>query len=107
MVRPLASVDVFHAVADSTRRAVLDRLSEQDLPVMELAESFDMSLPAVSQHLKVLRLAGLVTERRQGRQRVYSLVPGPLKEVSDWVDHYERFWSEKLTRLGEHLKRNP
>lgn len=74
---------------------------------MELAESFDMSLPAVSQHLKVLRLAGLVTERRQGRQRVYSLVPGPLKEVSDWVDHYERFWSEKLTRLGEHLKRNP
>ena len=107
MVRPLASVDVFHAVADETRRQVLDRLSQRDLPVMKLAESFEMSLPAVSQHLKVLRMAGLVTERREGRQRVYSLNPGPLKEVANWVDHYERFWRTRLTKLGEHLKRNP
>jgi len=107
MVRPLASGDVFHAVADATRRQVLDRLAERELPVMKLAESFEMSLPAVSQHLKVLRQAGLVTERREGRQRVYSLTPGPLKEVADWVDHYQKFWKTRLARLGEHLKRNP
>lgn len=107
MVRQRADQDVFHAVADATRRAVLDRLSEKDLPVMKLAESFDMSLPSVSQHLKVLRMAGLVSERREGRQRVYSLTPGPLKQVADWVEHYDKFWRTRLARLGEHLKKNP
>ena len=86
---------------------MLDRLAFEELPVMKLAESFDMSLPAVSQHLKILREAGLVREERQGRQRVYRLVPGPLKEISDWVDHYEKFWTTRLARLSEHLRKNP
>ena len=107
MVRPRAAVDVFRAVADPTRRALLDRLRKGDLPVMSLAESFRMSLPAVSQHLKILREAGLVSEHREGRQRVYKLVPGPLREVADWVDHYEQFWKTHLRKLGEHLRRNP
>lgn len=107
MARPSATADVFRAIADPTRRAMLDRLSEADLPVMELAESFSMTLPAVSQHLKVLREAGLVAEERQGRQRVYTLIPGPLKEISDWVDHYQKFWNTRLARLGEHLRKHP
>lgn len=107
MARPAVTGDVFRAVADATRRSMLDRLAFEELPVMKLAESFEMSLPAVSQHLKVLREAGLVREERQGRQRVYRLVPGPLKEISDWVDHYEKFWTTRLARLGEHLRNNP
>jgi DNA-binding transcriptional ArsR family regulator len=105
MVQPIIRSDVFRAVADPTRRAVLDRLSQADLPVTKLAESFDMSLPAVSQHLKMLRMAGLVKEHREGRQRVYRLVPGPLKEVADWVDHYQQFWTNRLKKLAEHLER--
>jgi len=107
MARPAVTGDVFRAVADAPRRSMLDRLAFEELPVMKLAESFEMSLPAVSQHLKVLREAGLVREERQGRQRVYRLVPGPLKEISDWVDHYEKFWTTRLVRLGEHLRKNP
>lgn len=74
---------------------------------MEMAETFRMTLPAVSQHLKVLREAGLVSERRQGRQRIYQLEAGPLEEVMDWLTHYERFWTARLARLGEHLQKNP
>ncbi|HZS48717.1 MAG TPA: metalloregulator ArsR/SmtB family transcription factor [Blastocatellia bacterium] len=99
--------EVFRAVADPTRRALLDQLLKEDMPVMKLAESFDMTLPAVSQHLKMLRSAGLVTERRQGRQRIYQLNPAPLKEVVDWIAHYDQFWRTRLNRLGEHLARNP
>jgi DNA-binding transcriptional ArsR family regulator len=74
---------------------------------MELAANFAMSLPAVSQHLKVLREAGLVNEERRGRQRVYSIAATPLREVADWVSHYEQFWQKRLARLGEHLKKKP
>jgi DNA-binding transcriptional ArsR family regulator len=98
--------DVFRAVADPTRREILDQLAVRELPVTELASSFRMSLPAVSQHLKVLREAGLVSDRREGRQHVYTLVPGPLKEVSDWVDVYERFWRTRLQKLRDHLEKN-
>ena len=106
MARPSSTNDVFRAVADPTRRELLDRLSEGEESMMKLAESFDISLPAVSQHLKVLREAGLVEERREGRMRVYTLIPGPLREVSDWVGHYEQFWQSRLRRLGEHLRKN-
>lgn len=106
MAKPNPSRDVFRAVADPTRREMLDRLAVQDLPVTELAESFRMSLPAVSQHLKVLREAGLVKDRREGRQHVYTLMPGPLKEVSDWVDVHERFWKTKFSKLRDHLRKN-
>src|SRR5262249_49970120 len=105
MARPRSSNDVFRAVADPTRRELLDRLFEGEESMMKLAESFDISLPAVSQHLKILRQAGLVAERREGRMRVYTLIAGPLREVSDWVSHYEHFWQTRLRKLGEHLRK--
>ena len=105
MVRPRSTSDVFRAVADPTRREILDRLSEGEESMMNLAGSFDISLPAVSQHLKVLREVGLIEERRDGRMRVYALVPGPLREISDWVGHYERFWRTRLRKLHNHLRR--
>ena len=75
--------------------------------MMNLADSFEISLPAVSQHLKVLREAGLVEERREGRMRVYSLIPGPIREIYDWAGHYEHFWQIRLRKLGEHLRKKP
>jgi DNA-binding transcriptional ArsR family regulator len=103
----LAGGPIFRAVADSTRRAMLDLLADGDLPVMELAGCFKMTLPAVSQHLRVLRQAGLVTERRFGRQRIYTLQAEPLREIADWIGYYERFWNRNLKRLRDHLDRNP
>ena len=100
------AADVFSAISAPTRRAILARLSEREMPVLELAESFDMSLPAVSQHLGVLKGAGLVSVRKAGRQRIYKLQAKPLKDVADWVQHYEQFWNDKLAALGEYLKEN-
>jgi DNA-binding transcriptional ArsR family regulator len=101
---PLAAhTDVFLAIAHPARRAMLDRLRDGELPVGELAAPFAMSLPAVSQQLRVLRRAGLVRERRQGRQRFYRLDPEPLRGVRDWMRAYERFWSRKLRDLGSYL----
>jgi DNA-binding transcriptional ArsR family regulator len=105
--RRAATVDVFSAIADPTRRELLDRLSEGDRPVRELAEPLAMSLSAVSQHLRVLKDVGLVAERRAGRDHVYRLEPGPLLEVDAWIRHYERFWRAKLDALGDHLRRSP
>ena len=100
-----ADSDVFAAIANPGRRAILDRLRRGEQPVMALAEPFNMTLPAVSQQLRILRRAGLVAERRVGRQRVYRLNPEPLKEVRDWMHHYEKFWTQKLQGLGEYLDR--
>jgi DNA-binding transcriptional ArsR family regulator len=94
---------VFQALADPTRRAMLDRLREGERSVSELGEPFAMSQPAVSQHLRVLGMAGLVRARREGRKRIYGLRVGPLREVYDWLARYERFWSDKLDALGAHL----
>jgi DNA-binding transcriptional ArsR family regulator len=102
----MTRANVFRAVADSTRREILDLLGRGDLPVMALAGSFKMTLPAVSQHLRVLRKAGLVKERRAGRQRIYTLRAKPLREVADWVRYYERFWDKRLKRLRDHLDKN-
>jgi DNA-binding transcriptional ArsR family regulator len=107
MISHKTNANIFRAVADSTRRAILDLLSQGDLPVMALAGSFKMTLPAVSQHLRVLRQAGLVMERRCGRQRIYSLQAKPLREVADWVRYYECFWNNRLKKLRDHLDRNP
>jgi DNA-binding transcriptional ArsR family regulator len=107
MSRAAAAADVFHAIADPTRRGLLDGLVAGEAAVGQLAASFDMSLPAISQHLRVLREAGLVTERRVGRERRYRVQPEPLREVVDWVQHFERFWNEKLDALGRHLEENP
>ena len=104
---PLAAhADVFLAIAHPARRAMLDRLRDGELPVGELAAPFAMSLPAVSQQLRVLRRAGLVRERRQGRQRFYRLEPEPLRGVRDWMRAYEKFWSRKLRDLGTYLDRH-
>jgi DNA-binding transcriptional ArsR family regulator len=105
MARAEASSDVFHAVADPTRRALLDRLRAGNAPVRELATGFHMSRPAVSKHLRVLRQARLVRERREGRQRIYQLDPAPLLEVAAWVQTYRAFWEANLTRLKSHLER--
>ncbi|MBR8838019.1 MAG: winged helix-turn-helix transcriptional regulator [Stigonema ocellatum SAG 48.90 = DSM 106950] len=106
MSRPAASADVFVAIADPTRRALLDHLRIGEQPVKQLAEPFAMSLPAISQHLQVLCEAGLVQMRKSGRQRLYRLNPEPLKEISDWIAHYEEFWQEKLALLGNYLEEN-
>lgn len=96
----------YRAVADGTRRRILDVLANGERSVSELLECFEdegLSQPALSQHLKVLREAGLVAVRRDGRRRIYSLDPRPLRAIYDWVAHYERFWDEKLAALGKLL----
>lgn len=100
------ATDVFSAISAPTRRAILARLAEREMPVQELAGSFDMTLSAVSQHLAVLREAGLVEIRREGKQRFYRLNPQPLRTVADWVRRYEPFWNRKLEALGEYLEEN-
>ncbi|RFS86542.1 ArsR family transcriptional regulator [Actinomadura spongiicola] len=96
-------VDVFAALASPVRREITALLLDGPRPVNDLASHFAMSRPSVSEHLKVLRDAGLVSERRSGRQRVYRLEPDPLRELSQWLHPYERFWREKLADLRELL----
>ena len=105
MSRQHASSDAFRAIADPTRRAVLDLLSLGERPVRDLARSFQMTQPAVSQHLRVLRQAGLVSQRRIGRERVYRIRPAQLRAVADWIGPYERFWQRKLQALGAFLEK--
>jgi DNA-binding transcriptional ArsR family regulator len=99
-----AAFDVYHAIADETRRGLLDRLRFGEEAATTLSAAFRISQPAVSQHLRVLRDAGLVTERRAGRYRIYRLRPGPLKEVAAWIADYERFWAAKLQNFGRYLE---
>lgn len=94
----------FAALSDPTRRAILARLASGEASVQELAEPFEMSLPAVSKHLKVLARAGLITQGRHAQWRPCRLEPGPLRAVSDWVDQYRRFWEESFDRLDEYLR---
>ena len=89
----------FAALADPTRRAILARLVSGDASVTQLAEPFEMSMPAISKHLKVLERAGLITRGREAQWRPCRLKPGPLKGVSDWVEHYRRFWEGSFQRL--------
>ncbi len=94
----------FAALADPTRRAILARLVSGEASVTELAEPFDMSLPAVSKHLKVLERAGLIARGREAQWRPCRLDAGPLKDVADWVAHYRRFWQESFDRLDDYLR---
>jgi DNA-binding transcriptional ArsR family regulator len=99
-----AGSPVFAAVASPARRQLLGLLLEHGpLPVQDLAAHFAMRRPSVSEHLRVLKDAGLVSERRAGRQRYYHLEPQPLQEVSQWLSPYERFWRQKLSGLRELL----
>ena len=96
--------EIFSALADPTRRAILARLSESDATVNELAEPFSISLPAVSRHLKVLERAGLITRSRSAQWRSSSLRAEPLAEVAGWMEPYRQFWDANLDRLEAHLK---
>ena len=95
----------FAALADPTRRAILARLASGETSVMKLAEPFDMSLPAVSKHLKVLEGAGLVTRSREAQWRPCRIEAAALREVDDWLEKYRRFWEIRLDRLEEYLDR--
>jgi DNA-binding transcriptional ArsR family regulator len=94
----------FSALADPTRRAILARLATGEASVTELAEPFDMSLPAISKHLKVLEHAGLITRGREAQWRPCRLDADPLKGASDWLEHYRVFWEQSLDRLEDYLK---
>jgi DNA-binding transcriptional ArsR family regulator len=104
MSRPLADSDIFQAIADPTRRAILDRLQGGPLPVNGVAEGFTQSRPAISKHLRILKDAGIVSEQRQGRERVYRLHPDRLSEVADWLLKYRDFWQTSLNRLKQRLE---
>ncbi len=97
--------NVFSALADPTRRAILARLAEGESSVGELAEPFNISLPAISRHLRVLRNAGLVLRHKDGRVRRCALDAAPLKAASDWVETYRRFWDDQFDALAEYLER--
>lgn len=91
--------DVFQAIADPTRRKLLRLLVDEEMPVNAISEHFPMSRTAVSKHLHVLSDAGLVKERKVGRETRYRLQPEPLQEIKDWISYYERFWENKLSIL--------
>ncbi|RZJ45421.1 MAG: ArsR family transcriptional regulator [Brevundimonas sp.] len=95
----------FSALADPTRRAILARLTEGEASVNQLAEPFDMSLPAVSKHLKVLEKAGLISRGKEAQWRPARLEPQALKSVSDWLDHYRRYWDASFDRLDAYLQK--
>jgi DNA-binding transcriptional ArsR family regulator len=94
----------FAALADPTRRAILARLASGEATVSELAAPFDMSLPGISKHLKVLQRAGLIEQGRQAQWRPCRLQPEPLREVADWVGQYRRHWEESFERLDSYLR---
>ena len=95
---------VFAALADPTRRAIVGRLASGEATVNELAEPFEMSLPAVSKHLKVLEKAGLISRGREAQWRPARLEAEPLKEMSEWIERYRRFWEQSFDRLDEYLQ---
>ena len=96
--------ETFNALADPTRRAILARLAQGEATVGELASPFEMSLPAVSKHLKVLQRAGLIAQGRQAQWRPCRLEPAPLKDVSDWLGRYREFWEDSFDRLDAYLR---
>ena len=95
--------DVFQAIADPNRRAIIGLLANQKLTLSGVAEHFDISRPAVSKHIRILAECGLVVVRRQGRERYCEARLEKLNEVSDWVEHYRKVWEQRLDRLDEYL----
>jgi DNA-binding transcriptional ArsR family regulator len=100
-------VTAFAAVAEPSRRRILDLLRERERPVGELVDDLRVSQPAVSKHLRILRDEGLVNVRPQGRSRLYALRAAPLAEVDAWLDPYRKHWIERLNALEQHLEDNP
>jgi DNA-binding transcriptional ArsR family regulator len=96
-------VDVYHAIADGNRRKLLDLLSREERAVQDLVPHFDVTTGAVSQHLKILLVSGLVTRRKAGRFRLYRANAAALQDVHAWTARYRRFWDSRLDRLGAYL----
>ena len=104
MHRARADTDVFRAIADPTRRAILDRLRAGPAPVNALAAGFSLSRPAVSKHLRILRASRLVKEQKVGRERLYRLQPAPLQSAIGWLEGYRLFWQKSLDNLKRLLE---
>ena len=94
----------FSALADPTRRAILARLAKGEISVTELAKPFEMTLPGISKHLKVLERAGLIARSREAQWRPCRLEASPLKDAAGWIEHYRRFWEQSFDRLDEYLR---
>ncbi|MEO5913833.1 MAG: metalloregulator ArsR/SmtB family transcription factor [Luteolibacter sp.] len=105
VMTPDREPDVFAAISHRSRRQMLDLLAESKRSVSDIAAHFEMSRPAVSQHLRVLLEAGLLTEQRHGRERRYHFDPARLGPVRDWIGQYERFWDDRLQRLQNQLSK--
>jgi DNA-binding transcriptional ArsR family regulator len=99
--------DVFSALSDPTRRAILERLFNGELTVTALAEPFEMSLPAISKHLRVLEKAGVVSQRKLGRNRYYSVNPHAMKQASEWINRWSHFWKSQFSNLDRYLAGDP
>ena len=98
--------DIFQAIADPTRRKVLELLSEKELPISEITSHFSISRTAIVKHLHILSEADLVHGQKKGREKVYYLQPESLKEVQDWLSYYEQFWTNKLSILQHIVERD-
>ena len=103
----MSDMSAYAALAEPHRRQILDLLRGGERPAGELVRSLELSQPGVSKHLKVLREAGLVMVRADGKQRLYTLRPEPLAEVDQWLEPYRAFWSQRLDALQRHLEENP
>jgi DNA-binding transcriptional ArsR family regulator len=97
----------FSALSDPTRRAIITKLAEGETSIIELASPFDMSLPAVSKHIRVLEKAGLLTRRKQGRVQYCQLNVGPMQDATNWLAFYQKFWDAKLDSLANFLEDDP
>ena len=103
MVNQLVLDQVFSALSDSTRRAILERLTLGESPVTALAQPFDMSLPAISKHLRILEETGLIVRRKEGRMHYIHLNAAKMKVATEWLNFYRQFWEENLNFLGDYL----
>lgn len=102
----MKNLDIFSAIADPSRRQILDLLADGERPAGDLVKAFPrLTQPGVSRHLRVLREAGLVAVHPRAQQRIYVLRPGPMRELDEWISRYRRFWPEKLDALAKHLDR--
>lgn len=100
-------MNTFAALADPVRAGIVDAVAERPRMVNEIVELFEVSQPAISRHLRVLREAGLVTAAVDGKTRVYRLAPGPLRDLDAWLSRYRHFWAPKLDALEQHMEENP
>lgn len=97
---------LFHALSDTTRRAILMRIRDQDRTVSDIASVFEISLPAVSKHLSILERAGLISRRKHGRQRICHVEPDRLEDAVGWLEFYGGFWNDRLDKLQQFVENN-